>query len=52
MMPKTGPEQVARRRPFGRLRLHPKEAWVVNLTEPSLALRKEFEIKRDTISVG
>jgi hypothetical protein len=36
---------------FGKLRLHLNEPWVDNLTDPSLALKKVLEIKRDAISV-
>ena len=43
---------MARRLPFGKLRIHPNEPWVENFTDPSLALRKELEFKRDAISVG
>jgi hypothetical protein len=43
---------VARRLPFGRLRVHPNDPWVENFTDPSLALRNELEFKRDAIYVG
>jgi hypothetical protein len=32
--------------------LHPKEPWVENWTDPSLALKKGCDFRRDTISVG